>query len=140
MIKGKYKQLYLYFKECLKDEDFYILYQPKGHIPIKLPKDKMSVYSFVYNDRFLKIGQANTRSNARYQSQHYHPRSSGSNLANSMLKDPAFSSFLNVDNITSWIKDNCEIYDVIIDARLGKVTLNFIEGLLHYKYNPKYEG
>jgi len=124
----------------LDEEDFYILYQPRNHIPKKLPNKKMAVYSFVYNGVFLKIGQAGANSNARYESQHYHPNSSNSNLAKSLLNDPLFKDFLNEDMITDWIKENCERYDIIIDAHYGKNTLNYIEGLLHKKYDPKYEG
>jgi len=124
----------------LDEKDFYILYQPKNHIPKKLPKKKMAVYSFVYNGVFLKIGQAGSNSNARYESQHYYPNSTNSNLAKSLLNDPLFKDFLSEDMITNWIRKNCERYDIIIDAHYGKNTLNYIEGLLHKKYNPKYEG
>jgi hypothetical protein len=124
----------------LDEDDFYILYQPKNHIPKKLPKKKIAVYSFVYNGIFLKIGQAGIKSNARYQSQHYYPSSSNSNLAKSILNDPMFKNFLNEDMISGWIKENCERYDIIINSYLGKNTLNYIEGMLHMKYNPKYEG
>jgi hypothetical protein len=50
------------------------------------------------------------------------------------------SGLVNANNVNQWIKDNYERFDVIIDAKHQKVALNFIEGLLHYKYNPKYEG
>jgi hypothetical protein len=50
------------------------------------------------------------------------------------------STIVNEDNVTDWVRNNCERFDVLIDAKLGKITLNFIEGLLQYKYQPKYEG
>lgn len=127
-------------KPLILGTDFYIEYQPLKHTPKKLPKGKMAVYTFVYNNHFLKIGQADKNSNARYQSQHYHIKSSKSTLANSLLLDKTMSNLVNIANVKQWIKDNCERYDVILDARLGKHTLNYIEGILHYQYQPKYEG
>lgn len=124
----------------ITEKDFYIEYQPLGHKPKALPKGKMAVYTFIYNGTFLKIGQANSKSKARYQSHHYYVDSGSSTLANSLLKDSNMSALVNENNITQWIKDNCERYDVIIDEKYGKTALNFIEGMLHYKYNPKYEG
>lgn len=124
----------------IKDDDFYIEHQPLKHKPKALPNEKMAVYTFVYNGVFLKIGQANANSKARYQSHPYHPDSANSTLANSILKDDSMPSLVTKDNITQWIRDNCERFDVIIDKKYGKNALNFIEGMLHYKYNPKYEG
>lgn len=124
----------------ISEGDFYIEHQPLKHKSKALPNGKMAVYTFVYNGSFLKIGQANSNSKARYQSHHYYVDSGPSTLANSLLKDPTMSSLVNKDNITQWIRDNCERYDIIIDEKYGKIALNFIEGMLHYKYNPKYEG
>ncbi|MCI8988488.1 MAG: hypothetical protein HFK05_01895 [Clostridia bacterium] len=121
-------------------KDFEVVYQPKDHIPYALPKDKMAVYSFVYNNEFLKIGRAFKRSKARFQSHHYYIKSAKSTLANSLLKDPQMSNLFTAQNITQWIKSNCERFDILIDAKFGKLTLNFIEGLMHHQYNPRYEG
>lgn len=124
----------------LTDNDFEIVHQSLNHIPLKLPKGKMAVYTFLYKGKFLKIGQANFKSNARYQSQHYNLGSARSTLAKILTNDPEMTPLINQENLSDWIKKNCERFDVIINAELGKNTLNFIEGLLHYKYNPKYEG
>ena len=124
----------------ITNEDFTIIHQPLNHFSPTLPKGKMAVYTFVFNDVFLKVGQANQRSKARYQSHHYHLRSGKSTLANRLINDPFMSATVNKNNVTVWIRSNCERYDVLIDAKLGKITLNFIEGLLQYKYQPKYEG
>ena len=122
------------------NQDFYIVYQPQKHTPLPLPKGKMAVYTFVYNGIFLKIGQANKKSKARYQSHHYYIKRGKSTLANSLMKSNLISTPINTTNVTQWIKDNCERYDIIIDEKFGKYTLNFIEGLLHHQYKPKYEG
>ncbi|MEA4822260.1 MAG: hypothetical protein VB122_08570 [Erysipelotrichales bacterium] len=124
----------------LTSSDFTVIHQPLKHKPLSLPPGKMAVYTFVHNGAFLKIGQANVKSKARYQSHPYNFGSANSTLAKSLLNDPALSRLVNMANVNQWIKDNCERFDVIIDAKHKKVALNFIEGLLHYKYNPKYEG
>ena len=120
--------------------DFTVIHQPLRHKPLSLPSGKMAVYTFVYNGAFLKIGQANVNSKARYQSHPYNLGSANSTLAKSLVNDSSMSSIVNSSNVKQWIKDNCERFDVIIDAKHKKVALNFIEGLLQYKYNPKYEG
>lgn len=117
-----------------------IVYQPLHHEAKALPKGKMAVYTFVYQgNEFLKIGRAGAKSKARYQSHHYYVRSGKSTLARSLVNDPNMP-MVNVNNVTDWVKNNCERYDVILDASLGKMLLNYIEGMLHYKYLPRYEG
>lgn len=120
--------------------DFTVIHQPLRHKPLSLPSGKMAVYTFVYNGAFLKIGQANVNSKARYQSHPYNLGSANSTLAKSLVNDSSMSSIVNPSNVKQWIKENCERFDVIIYAKHKKVALNFIEGLLQYKYNPKYEG
>ena len=62
------------------------------------------------------------------------------------LQNPYFRivrwSNLNIDpsNIKDWIKTNCRRIDIIIDADLGVFSLELIEGIMHYKYEPRYEG
>ena len=108
--------------------------------PTRLPAEKMAVYMFLLGDELLKIGKANHRSNARFCSQHY-GLNAPSTLAKSLLSDSGMSS-LNItpSNIKDWIKTNCRRIDVIIDAELGMFTLGLIEGIMHYKYEPRYEG
>jgi len=108
--------------------------------PTRLPAEKMAVYMFLLGDEFLKIGKANHRSSARFCSQHY-GLNARSTLAKSLLSDSGMSS-LNItpSNIKDWIKTNCRRIDVIMDAELGIFTLEFIEGIMHYKYEPRYEG
>ena len=130
-------------KPMVEGVDFEMVYQPRGHTPLPLPDGKIAVYTFYYNDRFLKIGQANRNSQNRYRYQHYsaNPNGARSTLAKSLIHDPTMCSVVDPEHITQWIKDNCERFDVILDgARHGKMTLNFVEGLLHYYFNPMYEN
>lgn len=124
----------------LTTKDFAVIHQAAGNVPRPLPNGKMAVYSFFYivNDECLKVGQANVKSKARYQSHHYHI-TGPSTLTRSLIAD---SKMPMVDNNTwpDWVKNNCERFDVLIDATFGKITLNFIEGLLQYYFKPRYEG
>lgn len=127
-------------KPMIEGVDFDMFYQGLNHNPHALPKGKIAVYTFYYDDQFLKIGQANINSKARYQSHHYYIKSGPSTLANSLLVDATMIEIVNESNVTEWIKSNCERFDVIIDGlKHDKMTLNFVEGLLHYYYRPKYE-
>jgi len=46
-----------------------------------------------------------------------------------LLKDTTMSSLVNPETVKSWIKSNCERYDVIIDGtKFDKYTLNFVDG------------
>ncbi len=124
----------------LLDSQVEIVYQPLGHKPKSLPSGKMAIYTFVYQENvFLKIGQAGPKSTARYQSHPYNLGSGPSTLAKSLVEDTSMP-MVNASNVKTWIKNNCERYDVILDASLDVMILNCIEGLLHYKYLPKYEG
>lgn len=126
--------------EKLNTNDFEILQLDKDHTPPKLPEGKMAVYCYVYDGIFLKIGQANINSGSRYKYTHYAFSKVKSSLPNSLRNDPEMHDIVDFDNIKSWICSNCQRVDVILDGKLGKFTLNLIEGLLHYKYKPKYEG
>jgi len=86
-----------------------VIHQPVNSQALTLPKGKMTVYTFVFvaNNEFLKIGQANINSKVRYQSHHYYLNSGRSTLANSLIHDHHMNSFVNSDNVTSWISSNC---------------------------------
>ena len=101
----------------------------------------MGVYTFLYQDAFLKIGKAGPNSGARFSSQHYLPNSSASNLARSILNDTRMQDLgLTEKNVGSWIKQNTRRIDILLDASLGIFTLELIEAALHFKYEPRYEG
>lgn len=71
------------------------------HIPKSLKTGTMGVYTFLYNDKFLKIGKAGPNSNARFLSQHY-TGSAMSTLSGSILADPDMEKFrLTKDNVVS---------------------------------------
>lgn len=111
------------------------------HTPKGLPYGKMGVYTFSYKDRFLKIGKAGSSSRSRFLSQHYNPKSANSTLAASLIMDNDMSEFgLNEANVKDWIKQNCRRIDIVMDSTLSIFALELVEAVLHYHYEPKYEG
>ena len=128
---------------------FEIKYQPKGNHSLSLKKGYMAVYTFALGDKWLKVGQVSKNSNPRYKYDHYKTykgiRSDASTLARSLIDDPNMVSKYSLDESTigDWIENNCDRYDVWIDSSRfsnPKIVLNFVEGLLQYNLNPRYEG
>ena len=121
---------------------FEIKHQPKGgNHSLSLKNGYMAVYTFVSDDGWLKVGQVSKNSNQRYKYDHY-KTDKGSTLARSLINDPENCS-LNESNVGDWIENNCDRYDVWIDSSRfsnPKIVLNFVEGLLQYNLNPRYEG
>jgi hypothetical protein len=111
------------------------------HLPSCLINGMAGIYIFELNGVCLKIGKAWEKSNARFRSQHYSPKSSQSNLAKSILNDSGMKKYgLNEDNIGDWIKKNTRRIDIFIDTKLGVPVLNLLEAYLQCKFKPKYEG
>ncbi len=111
------------------------------HTPKGLPTGIMGIYTFYYNGVFLKIGRTGLKSNARFLSQHYNPKSAKSNLAKSILNDENMKHLdLDENNISEWIKMNCQRVDILISEELGIFALELVEASLHFKYKPIYEG
>jgi len=100
----------------------------------------MAVYSFFLGNDCLKIGKAGPNSNSRYNSQHYNPKDSKSNLANSILLDKNFPVKIKSEEIGNWIKNNTQRINILIDSKFGIYVLNFIEAYLQLVFKPKYEG
>ena len=67
------------------------------HSQSGLINEMLGIYIFELNGVCLKIGKAGKKSDARFRSQHYSPKSSQSNMAKSILKlrirDTCFESF-----------------------------------------------
>lgn len=125
----------------IDDEQIHILDRGIPHKLTKLNEDYMVVYTFAFQERYLKIGKAGPKSFARVNSHHYNPNSSNSNLSKSMLSDRDFCSFaLTEESIKDWIKNNTARLDILMEKRLGIFVLNFVEAFLHLKFQPKYEG
>ena len=133
----------------LEGRDFESIIQEEGrNVDFPLPKGKCAVYTFICEGRFLKIGQAGPNSGPRYQYDHYldltEQRKDSSTLAKSVLHDPDFSASLSGTDVKDWLKTHTARIDILFvdpgDAHERKLLLNFVEGLLQFKFKPKYEG
>ena len=105
-------------------------YLPAPHIPKALRPGHGAVYVFALTathaaeagpGRILKVGRVGPNSNARFQSQHYSPSSSRSNLANSILGYPALWSWLGIDHvdrsmIRNWMLTNLDRANIYVPA------------------------
>lgn len=110
--------------------------------PKSLPAGKMAVYAFFLNGQALKVGKVGPSSNARYTSQHYNPKSAGSNLARSILANPAKVSVLSIEasGIGEWIKGHTDRVNLLVPASLGDPILSLLESFLHVRWKPVFEG
>jgi hypothetical protein len=110
------------------------------HIPLVLPANSAAVYIFKWNDNYLKVGKVNSNSHARYQSHHYNPDSSRSNLSQSLLSDIEFQALLGDRYVGEWIKVNTTRYNILIPSSLGKNFVHFAEAFFILKCNPRFEN
>ena len=116
---------------------------PKPHTsPRLLPSGKMAVYVFLWGDLCLKVGKVGPRSQARYTSQHYNPRSSNSNLAKSILKHKSELGLVHLGDTTvgDWIKAETGRINFLLDQDLGVPILSLMEAFLQCRLRPKFEG
>ena len=126
----------------------------RPHTPSPLPVGWQGVYSFQYENTWLKVGKAGPKSGARWMSQHYDPGSAMSSLAFSLVQyghfapreHPALLGLqaklreVSPDNIGGWIKGNTERVNVLIRAELGTSGLARLESLAHRFLKPVFEG
>ena len=111
----------------------------KGHVPLPLPANTAAIYILKWNDTYLKVGKANANSNARYQSHHYNPNSSRSNLSRSLLEDSEFQALIGVGDVGEWIKANTTRFNILIPSNLGKDFIHFAEAFFILKCSPRFE-
>lgn len=124
-------------------EDLQLLQWNAGistHLPQALPDNNAAVYIFKWGNEYLKVGKVNSNSNARYQSQHYNPNSSMSNLSKSILQDEELRINLNNISVSEWIKANTTRFNILIPSRLGKNFVHFAEAFFILKCNPRFEN
>jgi len=110
------------------------------HIPLRLPANSAAVYIFKWNNVYLKVGKVNAKSNARYQSQHYNPNSSGSNLSKSLLRDIEFREMFNYLSVGEWIRTNTIRFNILIPINLGQNFVHFAEAFFILKCSPRFEN
>lgn len=114
------------------------------HKQSSLRKGYAAIYIFAYESgtkyEYLKIGKANTNSNARFTSQHY-GFSARSTLAKSICGDDEFRQMgINQENIKEWMLNNLHRVNIFISTEQGKAATELVEAIFHYKFRPRYEG
>lgn len=110
------------------------------HIPTALEPQMAAIYIFKAADECLKVGKANSKTKARYQSQHYSPDSCKSNLAKSLLGDADFEQKIERREVGSWIRTNTSRYNILIPADIGKDFIHFAEAFFRLLCRPRFEG
>jgi hypothetical protein len=103
-----------------------ILHAP--HTPPVLPAGYGAVYAFALADAssapcgigtVLKVGRIGARSEARFRSQHYNPRSAGSTLASSLLTYRIMWPWLGIrhldeHDVKSWMLTNLDRMHIFV--------------------------
>ena len=136
--------------------------QPAPHVPHSLPTGRSAVYVFSLGyaqgrrckageNRVLKVGKTGPNSNARFQSQHYSPTSSNSNLAASLLRSRILWSYLGIrelesEVVRSWITQNTDRDNFFLDPmQMADVDeanrcLSALERFIRGYLGPVFEG
>lgn len=123
------------------------------HLPACLPEGRCAIYVFSLSqsagdkcpagpDRVLKVGSAGPNSNARFQSQHYYPKSSGSNLAKTLLRSTEQWKYLGISQLTDvklWMTGNLDRDHFFLD-KSQKDRLRQLERFLRARLSPVFEG
>lgn len=110
--------------------------------PSRLPDGKMAVYVFCHGSRVLKIGRVGPNSKARYTSQHYNPKATGSTLAGSILMHGPEIGIHGVTeaDVGDWIRANTDRYNFLLDSGYPNRLLTLLESFLQCKLDPCFEG
>ncbi|MGC5328327.1 hypothetical protein [Brevibacillus sp. SYSU BS000544] len=125
------------------------------HIPKSLPVNKCAIYVFsisqfygeihpVGANRILKVGKVGPKSNARFLSQHYNPKSAKSTLAGSIIRSKILWSFLGFERIDeNSIKDWLLAFTDRDHFYLDEKNINLLDDLevyLRAHLGPVFEG
>lgn len=111
----------------------------------KLPAGVYAIYVFSLSSNpltVLKVGKAGPKSKARFESQHYSPGSSNSNLSKSLLSnqnrwDSLGIQALDEDRVGDWIRANTDRDHFFFETEAPLVTL--FEAFLQCKLRPLFE-
>jgi hypothetical protein len=130
-------------------------HQPAPHKGKPLPAGRCGVYVFTLSseygatttagaNRALKVGKAGVNCNARYQSQHYNPKSAPSTLAATLLKTKVLWPFIGItlldeSNVRGWIERNTDRDNFLLSAEDGHL-LGKLETYLKGRLGPVFEG
>lgn len=115
---------------------------PAPHTPSSLPNGKSAVYVFIRDGVCLKVGKVGSKSNARFNSQHYNPSSSNSNLAKSIVarQSEIGLSGLGESDVGEWIKAHVDRVNFSLSEECNIFTLSLLETFLPCRLQPIFEG
>lgn len=145
----------LLLKKPLKEGRDFIIDVPKEPKSFRLYEKetksalKGAVYVFYLGEnssltkeenRFFKIGRVGPKSTARFDSQHYNPKSNGSNLAKSLLIDKDRLGLKENGGIGDFIRNNFVRINILFLGSAPEFSNELVEAMLHYKYKPFFEG
>jgi hypothetical protein len=112
------------------------------------PNASCAVYVFSLKSQpqvVLKVGQVGPNSGPRFVYQHYNPKSSGSNLAKSLLGAPttwrrlACATLLQEDNVGDWLKENTDRDHFFVLSNDASLT-SLLEVFVQCRLRPLFEG
>jgi len=111
------------------------------------PNASCAVYVFSLKGQaqvVLKVGKVGPNSGPRFVYQHYKPKSSGSNLAKSLLGAPAAWSrlacaSLHDDNVGDWLKENTDRDHFFVLSNDALLT-SLLEVFVQCRLRPLFEG
>ena len=122
------------------------------HQPHSLPAETAAVYVFSLSDsygatcpagrgRALKVDKVGPGSDQRFRHHHYNPRSSGSNVAKSLLEVPVLWPYLGIRQLSelevaSWIRANTDRDNFFVRQEHVADLERYMRGLL----GPAFEG
>ncbi len=120
-----------------------------------LPKVVCAVYVFSLSEaygnqcpanpnRVLKVGKVGSKSNARFQYQHYNPRSAQSTVAGSLISDRILWPYLGIEcidenTVTDWMKKNLDRDHFFLPADKMEI-LCLLEKFIRARLGPVFEG
>ncbi|HLJ25664.1 MAG TPA: hypothetical protein VKY85_03045 [Candidatus Angelobacter sp.] len=119
------------------------------HQSPRLPKESYALYVFSLTCEelvVLKVGKAGPNSAARFESQHYLPRSCNSNLGKSIVAGGSHWSKLGIsaieeDTVGEWLRSNTDRDHFFLNCGPSIVFLiNLFEAFLQCKLRPLFEG
>lgn len=124
------------------------------HRPGGLPSGFGAVYVFSLTERYvqdvpgqgrvLKVGRVGPQSDARFRSQHYNPKSTGSNLAKTLLSAQVLWPYLGIEELTGadvkdWILSNTDRDHLFVSEAQAQV-LPILETYVRGVLGPVFEG
>ena len=139
-VEGFVGRMARYLNEPISRDTIEIEVLPPPHFPKALPPGRQAVFAFYWpeKDRFLTVALAGPNSNARFQSQHYLPTSSVSNLARKILQHREALGIDDVDENTVglWMKGNLARVNFYLPAIASKEVSKYLKDYLKLTWRP----